>query len=98
MNPRDLAGNAEEKRERKIQGSIPTWPRGVFFRVESYHLPKNWHSSSYPVSAWTGWPGVSILWLGEMESSISNFYFSVAARTTAWVDPSLRYTGMLLGR
>ena len=32
------------------------------------------------VSDGTGWPGVSILRLGEMESLICNFYLSVAAR------------------
>ena len=34
-------------------------------------LPGAWHCR---VSAGTGRPGVSILWLGEMESLISNFY------------------------
>ena len=51
----------------------------------------------YRVSAGTGPPGVSILWLGEMESWICNFYLSVAARKITWTDPSLRYTRMLLG-
>ena len=41
-------------------------------------LPGAWH---YRVSAGTGWPDVSILWLGEMESWICNFYLSVAALT-----------------
>ena len=41
------------------------------------------------VSAGTGWPGVSILWLGETESLICNFYLSVAAHTIVWADPSL---------
>ena len=58
-------------------------------------LPGAWR---YRVIAGTGWPGVSILWLGEMESWICNFYLSVAARTIVWADPSLRYTHMLLGR
>ena len=40
-------------------------------------LPGAWH---YRVSAGTGRPGVSILRLGEVESSICNFYLSVAAR------------------
>ena len=31
------------------------------------------------VSAGTGWPGVSILRLSEMESLVCNFYLSVAA-------------------
>ena len=56
-------------------------------------LPGAWY---YRVSAGTGWPGVSIL--GEMESSICNFYLSVAARKIVCTDPSLRYTSMLLGR
>ena len=53
-----------------------------------------WH---YRVRAGTGWPGVSVLWLGEVESWICNFYLSVAARKIVWADPSLRYTSMLLG-
>ena len=58
-------------------------------------LPGAWH---YRVSTGTGWPGVSTLWLGEVESWIWNFYLSVAARKIVWADPSLRYTRMLLGR
>ena len=57
-------------------------------------LPGAWR---YRVSAWTGRPGVSIRWLGEMESLICNFYLSVAAHTTVWADPFLRYIHMLLG-
>ena len=33
-----------------------------------------------------------------MESLICNFYLNVAARKIVRADPSLRYTGMLLGR
>ena len=40
-------------------------------------LPGAWR---YRVSDGTGRPGVSILWLGEMESWICSFYLSVAAR------------------
>ena len=36
-------------------------------------LPDAW---CYRVSVGTGWPGVSILWLGEVESLIRNFYLS----------------------
>ena len=43
-------------------------------------LPGFWR---FRRSAWTGWPCVSILWLGEISSLISNFYLSVAARTGA---------------
>ena len=58
-------------------------------------LPGAWR---YRVSAGTGRPSVSILWLGEAESLISNLYLRVAARTFVWADPSLRYTSLLLGR
>ena len=58
-------------------------------------LPGAWCSR---VSTGTGRPSVSILWLGEVESWICNFYLSVAACTIIWADPSLRYTSMLLGR
>ena len=58
-------------------------------------LPGAWH---YRVSAGTGWPGVSILWLGEMESLIGSFYLSVAACKIVWAGLYLRYTSMLLER
>ena len=57
--------------------------------------PGVWH---YRVSAGTGRLGVSILWLGEAESSICNFYLSEAARKIVCADPSLKYTCMLPGR
>ena len=41
----------------------------------------------YRVNAGTGRPVVSILWLGEMESLVCNFYLSVAARQIVWADP-----------
>ena len=80
--------------------------RRDFSGVESYQwlkksgtpvatLPGAWR---YRVSAGTGWPGVSILWLGETESLVCNFYLSVAARKIVCADPSLRDTRMLLGR
>ena len=63
------------------------WERKIRGLVESYQwlqvgtpvatMPGAWR---YRVSAGTGWPVVSILWLGEMESLICNFYPSVAAR------------------
>ena len=40
-------------------------------------LPGAW---CYRVSTGTGWPGVSILWLSEVESLVCNFCLSVAAR------------------
>ena len=74
-------------RERKIPGSNPACA-GIF--SGSSHtsdlkigtpvatLPGAWR---YRVSTGTGRPGVSILWLGEVERWICNFYLSVAART-----------------
>ena len=44
-------------------------------------LPGAW---CYRVSTGTGWPGVSILWLGRVESLMCNFYLIVAARTLVW--------------
>ena len=58
-------------------------------------LPGAWHCRA---SAGTGWPGFSILRLGEVESLICSFYLSVAARKIVCADPSLRYTSMLVGR
>ena len=49
------------------------------------------------VNTGTGWPSVSILWLGDIGGLICNFYLSVAARTFFWSDLSLRYTSMSLG-
>ena len=57
-------------------------------------LPGAWR---YRVSTGTGRPGVSILWLGEMESLVCSFYLSVAARKIVCADPSLRYTRMFAG-
>ena len=88
-------------RERKIPGSNPACA-GIFSGSSDLKigspvatLPGAWR---YRVSAWTGRPGVSILWLGEMESWICNFCLSVAARKIVWADLFLRYTRMLLGR
>ena len=83
-------------RERKIPGSNPACAR--IFSGSSHTcdlnigtpvatLPGAWR---YRVSAGTGRPGVSILWLGEMDSLICNFYLSVAACKIVWADPSLR--------
>ena len=47
-------------------------------------LPSAWH---YRVSAGTGRPGVSILWLDEEDSLICNFYISVAARKIVQIRP-----------
>ena len=42
----------------------------------------------YCVRFRTGWPGYSLLWLGEIESMKSRFNLNVAARTIVWVYPS----------
>ena len=58
-------------------------------------LPGAWRDR---VSTGTGWPGVSILWLGEMKFFICKLCLSVAARAIVWADPPLGDTSMLLGR
>ena len=84
--------------ERKILGSNPACAR--IFSGSSHTcdlkigtpvavLPGAWR---YTVSTGTGWPSVSILWLGEVESLICNFCLSVAERKIVWADLSLRYT------
>ena len=85
-------------RERMIPGSNPACA-GIFLGSSHTYdlkigtpvatLPGAWR---YRVSAGTGRPSVSILWLDEMESLICNFCLSVAARKIVWADPSLRYT------
>ena len=91
-------------RERKIPGSNPACAE--IFSGSSHTsdlrigtpvatLPGAWR---YRVSTGTGRPVVSILWLGEVERLICNFYLSVTARKIVWADPSLRYTSLLLGR
>ena len=85
-------------RERKIPGSNPACA-GIFsgsshtsdLKIDSpvATLPGAWR---YRVSTGTGRPCVSILWLGEVESLICNFYLSEAASKIACADPSLRYT------
>ena len=49
------------------------------------------------ISTGTGWPDVSILYLGEIESLICNFCLNAAVCAIIRADPSLRYTSMLLG-
>ena len=91
-------------RERRIPGSNPACA-GIFswsshtsdlkIGTPVANLLGAW---CYRISAGTGRPGVSILWLGEVESLICNFYPSMAASKIVWADLSLRYTHMLLGR
>ena len=88
--------------ERKIPGSnpicsgiFPGWSHTSDSKIGTpvATLPGAWR---YRVSAGTDRSGVNILWLGEVESLICNFYLSVAAHKIVWADPSLRYTRMLL--
>ena len=83
----------ESRLRRDFSGSSHTSDLKIVKAVAT--LPGAWR---YRVSAGTGRSGVSILWLGEVESWIYNFYLSVAARQIVCEDPSLRYTRMLLGR
>ena len=66
----------ESRLRQDISGLSPTSDLKIGTPVAT--LPGAW---CYRVSAGTDWPGVSILWLGEMESWICNFYLSVAAHT-----------------
>ena len=83
----------ESRLRRDFSGSSYTSDLNIGTPVAT--LPGAWR---YRISTGTGRPGVSILWLGEIDSLICNFYLSVAARKIVWADPSLRYTRMLLGR
>ena len=83
----------ESRLQRIFSGSSHTSDLKIVTPVAT--LPGAWR---YRVSTGTGRPGVSILWLGEVEHLIWNFYLSVAAHKLVWADPSLRYTGLLLGR
>ena len=78
-----------------ISGSSHAADLEIGTPVATSTVPGAWR---YRVNAGIGWPGVSILRLGEVESWICNFCLSVAACKIVWADPSLRYTSMLLGR
>ena len=89
--------------KRKILGSNPAcarifsgWSHTNDLKIGTpvATLPGAWH---YRVSAGSGWPGVSILWWGEVENLICHFYLSVTARKIVCADLSLRYTNLLLG-
>ena len=58
-------------------------------------LPGVW---CYRVSAGTGRTGVSILWLGEVESLICNFYLSVAANSWDVKQPTNKQTTTMTQR
>ena len=82
--------------ERKVPGSNPACAEIFSWSSHSSDLnidtpvatlPGAWR---YRVSARTGRLGVSILWLGEIESLVCSFYLSAAARKIVRADPSLR--------
>ena len=83
----------ESRLRRDFSGSSHTSDLNIGTPVAT--LPGAWR---YRISTGTGRSGVSILWLGEVERLICNFYLSVAARKIVWADTSLRYTSLLLGR
>ena len=66
----------ESRLRRNFSGSSHTSDSKIGTLVAT--LPWAW---CYRVSTGTGRPGVSILWLGEVESLICNFYLRVAARS-----------------
>ena len=78
----DLGFKSRLRRARDFVGSSHT--SDFNFGTPVATLPGTWH---YRVSAGTGWPGVSTLWLGEVESWICNFYLSVAARKIVQIRP-----------
>ena len=90
VNPRDLAGNTEEKEEASLAGDTgvnPCFPL-IWSEVTSdpevgspvATLPDAWHCR---VSARTCWPGVSVLWLDGIVSLIFNCYLSIAANSVS---------------
>ena len=81
----------ESRLQRDLSGSSHTGDLQIGTPVAT--LPGTWR---YKISPGTGRPSVSILWLGEVESVISDL--REAAGKIVWTDPSLRYTSMSLGR
>ena len=82
----------EARLRRDYSGSSYTF--GINIGTPVATLPGAWR---YRVSAGTGLSGVSILWLGEVDSLICSFYLSVAALQVR-PEPSLRHISMLLER
>ena len=73
--PREKIPGSNPACDRIFSGSSHTSDLKIGTPVAT--LPGAWR---YRVSTGTGRPGVSILWLGEVERLICNFYLSVAAR------------------
>ena len=80
-------------------------PRGRF-QVQSCQCLTHWYSSGDPawrlaplmVNAGTGWPGGSVLPLGEMASLSCHFCLSVAAHSIVEAYLSLIHASRLSGR
>ena len=92
VKPRDIAGDAleeEEEEEARFLNSSRNSQWKIGKLLQRLPLPGAW---CYRASAWTGWPGVGMLWLGEIASKIRNFCLSVAALTLVSAVLSLRYT------
>ena len=78
-------------------------PLGIQILTESYQWqkwctlvttpPDVWR---YRVSSRTGWPNLSILWLGEPASFISRCYLGLAEGHTVWADLSWGRLGQML--
>ena len=85
-------------------GSVPACAVGFFFWSSHTSdvkigtpvttMPGAW---CYSISAGTGWPSISVLWVSEIDSLMYNFCLSVTAHKLVLEDPSLRCTSMLLG-
>ena len=86
----------------EIPGSNPACA-GFFSGVESYQRLKNWHSSGYPARR-LALEGQCWDWLARCQYTVTGWdrkldlQFLSQCGSTVWADPSLRYTGMLLGR
>ena len=80
----------ESRLQRDFSGSSHTSDSKIGIPVAT--LPGEWH---YRVSAGTGRPSVSILWLGEVDNLICTFYLSVTARKVVQICP---WDSLLLGR
>ena len=86
------AGPGFDSRLRRGDVSGSSYTRDLKTGTSVVSLPGAWR---YRIRARTGWNGVSIQWLGEVESLVFNVCLSVAAATIDWADRSLRYISML---
>ena len=89
-------------REQQTWVWFPLSPR-IFFQVSSYQWLKlivQWLPCQAPgtIRSALGLVCLVSVHCDRVGQKVCNFYLSVAACTTVWADPSLRYTSMLLGR